>query len=92
MIHWTERLTTPPVADIERHAAQLTPEHHMILKASAANKTMKEIAGEQRIPLGTAKSRLNRARTTISKFIALENADAIDSKQPKQTNTVTNSQ
>jgi DNA-directed RNA polymerase specialized sigma24 family protein len=52
------------LVQIDAHKASLSPEHHEILTATL-DKTYEEVAAALTMPLGTVRSRLNRAREAL---------------------------
>lgn len=62
---------TPEV--IARYIARIRPKHAEILRAAAGNASYIHLAATLRLPLGTVKSRLNRARMAIA-MLAIKEA------------------
>lgn len=56
-------------AAVQLHAASLSKDHREILIAGDAHATYEEIASSLGLPVGTVKSRLNRARKALDKII-----------------------
>lgn len=58
----------------------------VILLHDAEGYTMEELAEILQVPLGTIKSRLNRARNTLKRLIPVESLDEIDRNQQVERN------
>ena len=59
------------LAEINVHAKSLSPEHYALLIAvhSLPKPMYKHLAAGHRLPVGTVKSRLNRARTRLLQLL-----------------------
>lgn len=62
--------------DIEPYKEKLTKPHYAVLYERALGKGHKQIARDLNIPLGTVKSRLNRAEHRIMKLKYIESLPA----------------
>lgn len=68
--------TAYPLRVVEQFAGRLPVEFVIMLRDAAAGATYKQIAEVRGLPVGTVKSRLNRARVALAKAIAAKPFDA----------------
>jgi RNA polymerase sigma-70 factor (ECF subfamily) len=65
------QLLAVELRDVDRSIRKLSPEHQKMIRIVAANETPYEEAAEQlKVPVGTVRSRLGRARSQLNAILA----------------------
>lgn len=68
--------TDYPEEVVHAHSEKLKPIHYQLLLKAAADANYAAMAEHFNLPVGTVKSKLNRARIKLSKLVAAETQEA----------------